>query len=159
VAIVSPPRAPEAAPPSDAFRLEKAPVLLPASAVVLFRGADGDSLGNDLQQALAPYRSDHYEEAALAFERLAREYPQSTEASFYLGICRLFLNANEEAAGELEKAQRVAKPPLADQASWYLALAYHRLGRDGDALPLLNGLCRGAGKDADRACLGLRALK
>ena len=159
--IIGLPRPHETAQPSStAFRLEKAPVMLPASAVLVFRGADGGAPSEkEFNDALAPYQSDDYAQAAQRFERLARKYPRLAEAHFYLGVSRLFLNGNEDAALELETAHRLAKPPLADESGWYLALAYQRLGRANDARPLLEGLCHGVGKNAARACLAAQALR
>jgi TolA-binding protein len=160
VARISQPGPPKTTPPSTAFRLEKAPVMLPASAVLVFRGADGGTPSDkELNDALASYKSDDYAQAAQRFERLARKYPRLAEAHFYLGVSQLFLNANEDAARALEMAHHLAKPPLVDESRWYLALAYERLGRANEARPLLESLCHGVGRKAARACLGLQVLR
>lgn len=157
---IRPPRHSETTPSSTAFRLEKAPVMMPASAVLVFRGAnEGAPSDKELTDALAPYESDDYSQAAQRFEQLARKYPQLAEAHFYLGVSRLFLNNNQDAARELEAAHRLAKPPLVDESGWYLALAYQRLGRANDARRLLEGLCHSAGRDAAKACLAEQVLQ
>ena len=141
-----------------ALRLEKAPVMLPASAVLVWRGADGGAIRNDFQDAFMPYSSGDYALAAERFERLASKYPRSGEAHFYLGVCRLFLNANDSAAQALGAASDLARQPLSDEVNWYLALADHRLARDNAARPLLESVCRSAERNSVNACTALREL-
>jgi tetratricopeptide (TPR) repeat protein len=161
-AVVSQTRQPEAPtpPPAGVLRLEKPPVMLPAAAVLLWRGASdaGNAPRQELRDALVPYEADRYAEAAEGLEGLAKKYPALAEAHFYLGVCRLFLDRNADAVTSLTAAHRLARPPLADDAAWYLALAYHRGGRDGDARPLLEKLCTATGKNAAKACAGIREL-
>jgi TolA-binding protein len=152
-----PPIAPRA---PSALRLEKPPVLMPAAAVLVWRG--GSDTGNEarqaLQDALVPYEADHYADAAERLAALSKNYPSMAEAKFYLGICELFLDQNTEAVTNLAAAHRQAAPALADDAAWFLALAYHRNGRDADARPVLEKLCNGDGKDTARACAGVTEL-
>jgi tetratricopeptide (TPR) repeat protein len=146
--------------PSRALALEKPPVTLPASAVMVWRGQA--EAGNDqlkaLKEALIPYSRDDYAEAKRRLESVAREYPRLAEAQFYLGVCELFLNQNQDAAVSLKRARVLAHQPLTREADWYLALAYHRSGQDGEVRPLLEKLCHTAGKDSARACAGLVEL-
>jgi TolA-binding protein len=161
-AVVSQTRQPAAVtpPPAGVLRLEKPPVMLPAAAVLLWRGAPdaGNAPRQELRDALVPYEKDRYAEAAERLEALAGKYPALAEAHFYLGVCRLFLDRSADAATSLNEAHRLAHPALAGDAAWYLALAYHRSGRDGDARPLLEKLCSAAGKDSAKACSGLKEL-
>ena len=147
-------------PVESAFRLEKAQVRLPASAVILWRGeaGAGNSPLKELERALAPYRTDNYSEAEPRLEAVARKYPRLAEARYYLGVCQLFLNNNQEAAANLKIARNLAQKELATDAEWYLALAYHKSQRDGDARPLLEELCHAAGKDSTRSCAALGEL-
>jgi TolA-binding protein len=145
---------------STVFRLEKPPIVLPASAVMIWRGGsdDGSAKWKELQDALVPYRSDDYREAAQRLKSVAEKYPRLAEARFYLGICQLFLDGNEEAAENLKAARSQAQQPLGEDVDWFLALAYQRSGRAGEARPLLEGLCRGGGTKSATACLGLKEL-
>ena len=165
-AVVSQARQPEARqrqslpPVSSVLRLDKPPVMLPVSAVLIWRGeADaGNARDKDLRTALAPYEADQYAEAAQRLENLTKKYPRLGEAHFYLGVCQLFLEHNDDAAASLNTARNLVQPALGDDADWYLALAYHRTGRNGEASPLLEKLCHATGKNSDKACAGLKEL-
>jgi len=153
---------PKAATPSPptVFRLEKAPIVLPASAVMVWRGESdkGNAQWKELQEALASYQADDYQEAAQRLKRITEKYPRLAEARFYLGICQLFLDGNVVAAENLKEVRSQAPLSLSEDVDWYLALAYQRMGRAGDAGPLLEGLCQGQGKKSATACLGLKEL-
>lgn len=145
----------------SALRLEKPPIMLPASAVVVWRGQEDPSSkqNRELKQALAPYTAGNYAEAAQRLDRLRKKYPRLAEAAFYLGASQLFLNQNDDASKSLKDAVNLADQPLADEATWYLALALHRTGRDDLASSLLEPLCRAGGKNSARACAGVKELQ
>jgi hypothetical protein len=147
-------------PGSNAFLLEKPPVRLPASAVMVWRGdaEQGSSQAKELEQALVPYRADDYAGAEVRLAKLSQKYRGSYEARFYLGVCQLFLNKNEEAVASLKAAASLAKKPAASETEWYLAIAYHRRGQDDNARVLVDRLCRTRGKDSARACAALSEL-
>jgi tetratricopeptide (TPR) repeat protein len=148
-------------PASSVLQLEKAPVVLPASAAIVWRGQQDPATlkANALKLALAPYETDNYAEAAKRLDRLRKRYPRMAEAPFYLGVCHLFLGQNEEAARNLKDTVDLAQPPLVTDATWYLALADHRLDQDDLASGLLGNLCKGGGKDSARACAGAKELE
>lgn len=147
-------------PPPSVFRLDKAPVVLPASGVVVWRGQTDSSQRQikALEEALAPYQSDNYAEAARRLEELRKKYPRMAEAPFYLGICQLFLNQNEAASKSLKDAVNLAEPPLSQAAAWYLALAFHRQGKDDLARPLLEAVCKTGQDYSSRGCAALKEL-
>lgn len=142
------------------FALEKAPVMLPASAVIVWRGQEDASAkpARELKQALVPYEAGDYLEAANRLEVLRHKNPRMAEAAFYLGVSRLFLNQNEKAAVILKDAVNLAGPSLYDQATWYLALAYYRTGKPDLAGGLLEPVCKAGRKDSSRACAGVKEL-
>jgi tetratricopeptide (TPR) repeat protein len=152
---------PTAPAPPSVFRLEKAPVLLPGSAVIVWRGQVDASRGQakDLKQALAPYEKENYAEAARRLVSLRERYPHMAEAPFYLGICQLFLAQDEAATKSLKEAVNLASPTLADDAAWYLALADYRTGRLDLAMSLLEPVCRPGGDKSARACAGVKEIK
>jgi hypothetical protein len=154
------PPEPVAPPPAGVLRVEKAPVILPASAVLVWRGDAnaGNTQGKDLREALLPYEADQYAEAAQRLEGLAKKYPRLAEAHFYLGVSRLFLDRNADAAASLKTARSLAGPALRDHTAWYLAIAWHKGGHDADARPLLEQLCRSNGTNSDKACTALKEL-
>jgi tetratricopeptide (TPR) repeat protein len=147
--------------PPSVFRLEKAPVVLPASTAILWRGQEDPFArqSKDLQQALVPYAADNYAEAARRLDLLRKKYPRMAEAPFYLGVSQLFLNQNDDAAKSLKDAVNLADRSLADEATWYLALALDRTGRTDLARPLLEQLCRAGRKNSNRACTGVKELQ
>jgi tetratricopeptide (TPR) repeat protein len=152
---------PVAPPTPSALRLEKPPIILPASAVVVWRGHEDASIkqSKELRQALAPYGADNYSEAARRLDRIRQKYPRLAEAPFYLGVSQLFLNQNEDATKSLKDAVNLASQPLADEANWYLALALYRSGRGEAASSVLEPLCHAGGKNSARACLGIKELE
>jgi hypothetical protein len=87
-ATVAQDQTPASLPAPSAFHLEKAPVVLPASTAILWRGQTDPSAkrSKDLKQALAPYEADNYAEAAQRLDRLRKKYPRLAEAPFYLGV-------------------------------------------------------------------------
>jgi len=145
----------------SALRLEKAPIVLPASAVVVWRGAE-DAKSREikaLKLALAPYEANNYTDATQRLDRLRKKYPRMAEAPFYLGVCQLFLNENEDAVRSLKDAANFASAPLKDEAAWYLALAEYRSGKADRAIGLLQPLCQAGGKNSSRACAGIKELE
>lgn len=160
-ATVAQNQTPASLPAPSALRLEKAPVVLPASTAILWRGQEDPSArrSKELKQALAPYEADNYAEAARQLDRLRKKYPRMAEAPFYLGVSQLFLNQNEDAAKSLKDAVNLAHLQLADEARWYLALALYRTGRADLASSLLEPICDAGGKDSARACAGVKELQ
>jgi TolA-binding protein len=160
---VSQSRPPEAvAPPTPSvLRADKPPIMLPASALLVWRGETGAAQdpGKELRAALVPYEADQYAEAAQRLEGLAKKYPRMGEARFYLGVCQLFLDRPADAATSLKTAHTLASPALRDHAAWYLAVAYHRSGHDSDARPLLEQLCQSTGTNSVKACTALKELQ
>lgn len=152
---------PASLPAPSVFRLEKVPVVLPASAAIVWRGRENPFArqSKDLKQALAPYELNNYAQSAQRLQRLRKKYPRMAEAPFYLGVCQLFLNENEDAARSLQDAVNLAGPPLADEAAWYLALAQYRTGKTDVASSLLEPVCHSGGKDSGRACAGIKELE
>lgn len=147
--------------PPSVFRLEKAPVMLPGSAAIVWRGRVDPSRqqAKDLKLALAPYEKENYAEAVGRLVSLSKKYPHMAEAPFYLGVCQLFLAQDEAATKSLQDAVNLASPPLADDAAWYLSLAYYRTGRLDLAMSSLEPVCRAVGEKSARACAGLKEIK
>ena len=75
-------------------------------------------------------------------------------------MTELFLQQDHEAVTALQAAERLANGDsvLRGDATWYLALAYHRTGQLEQAKDRLEVLCRGQGNRVARACAGVREL-
>ena len=136
---------------------------LPAAAVILWRGdkdADPERAARELASALEPYQRDEFDAAARRLTEVARQHPTSAAAHFYLGISDLFLRREADAIAALETAKRLAgaDPVLADDTTWYLALAYQKAGQREPAVRELRLLCEAKSVHAARACTGLQEL-
>jgi hypothetical protein len=134
LSLVRPPAIPGPQPPrltsvTGFPAVEKAPVRLPASALLLWRGA-GESAApaemRELVAALMPYQKDDYREAARLLAPLAGRYPRSFEAAFYLGVSLLMLERPAEATAPLERARALGDARQREEASRYLSLAMVR---------------------------------
>jgi hypothetical protein len=153
--------APFTPPASSPFTLAKAAIKIPAAAVLTFRGDANEARTYlaDLAAALKPYRKDNYAEAARMLATLSFKYPDAAEPAFYAGVSRLFLNQNEAAIESLQSARHHAGETLRDDISWYLALAFNRVGETSDAHREAEALCLRAGEYKDRACAAADQLK
>ncbi len=149
-------RPPEVATSAPVLPLEKAPVVLPPVAFLVWRGAEDENPWKPLQAALKPYESGDYSEAERRLQDVAAKYPRVAEAWFYLGVTRLLLNSNDGARDDLEKARGIVGP-LSNEAGWYLAIANQRTGRIPEARRLLQELCTAPDRSS-KACRGLDAL-
>ena len=139
------------------FRVEKAPVKLPAS-ILVWRG-QGGGYEAELGRAIALYRSEQYRQAAQQFEAVTRTYPQSVEAHFYLGVSQLLLGRASGARASLIHARELDRGSLADDISWYLALAHVKTGNAADAITELRKLCAKPGEYSAGACAGIREIE
>ncbi len=160
---VAPPVAAVAAvPPPPVLPLEKPPVRLPLSTSLIWRGGAPDAQQQryleDLGLALAPYRDGEFAEAGGRLESLAQKRP-TPEVLFYLGVCRVFIGRYDGAVQALAEARQAASPPLAEEAAWYLAVAYERAGRVTEAAGELERLCRAGSARRAEACVALTQLK
>jgi hypothetical protein len=141
--------------------VEKAPIRLPASALLLWRGtnpAAPPAETRELVAALTPYGKDDFRQAAILLAPVSQRHPRSFEAAFYQGVSLLLLERPAEAAAPLERARALGDGPQKNEASWYLALARLRTGSIRQARPLLEEACTGGGAHAGSACGALRQL-
>jgi len=123
-------------------------------AALSWRSPGGSS--NEFLSAMAPgvaaYRAGRFDDAERDLAALEARFPSSVEVPFYLGVSRLFLGKNREAAAALESAARLADNSFAADVSWYLAIAWERTGRTTEAREKFETLCKSAGPYAARAC-------
>lgn len=127
---------------------------------VLWRKFDTPGERDDLAQALEFLRKDDFAEAARRLQALVRRQPRDATAHLSLGVTELFLQQDHEAVTTLQAAERLADPDedLEREATWYLALAYHRTGQFEQAKDRLEVLCRGQGRRVMAGCAGIREL-
>jgi TolA-binding protein len=153
--------APAPTPPARGFRLEltKPPVKLTAAALLLRGDATSGRFVDDIANALNAYRAGRYEEATRELAALQPRYPRSVEIPFYAGVSRLMLADAPAAVRALESARALNDDTVADEAAWYLAVAYERSGNADRARPLLGALCRGSSAYVARACAAAETLR
>jgi TolA-binding protein len=148
--------------PRDAFNLEMPLVRPIAPPDLTWRSAPdaaGGSIAGALERALEPYRLGDYGQAANRLRPLVAHYPRLPEARFYLGVCELAIGRTNEAIGSLKSVKVLGSSALAEDAAWYLALAYQRAGATDLVREELQPLCAGKGSQAARACAGLDQLQ
>lgn len=110
-----------------------------------------------LGEALAPYQSDNFPEAAHRLESLAERYPTSADPLFYLAVTRLLSGDPARALPTLKEAQRIGGTPLAEDIEWYLAISHERLGNFSESRVLLRHLCNNQTTYRQLACDALRS--
>ena len=153
-------RVPRPAAPS-VFQLQKPAIRPPAPDDLLWRGSGKPAPSDDLGRAFEALRRNDFAEAERRLQALVRRQPRSESAQFYLGVTELFLQHDHEAVTALQAAERLANSDsvLRGDATWYLALAYHRTGQIEQAMDRLEVLCRGHGNRVAQACAGIRELR
>ncbi len=147
------------APIPPALRLEKPPLHVSLAALTWRNNkSKRASFLNDLSPALKAYRANDYVQAARGLEALSRNYPDSVEVFYYLGVCRLFLSDFSAASEALERAARLADGSFTADVMWYISISYHRSGNLETARSHLQQLCGGSSGYAERACEALKEL-
>jgi tetratricopeptide (TPR) repeat protein len=129
------------------------------AAALLLRGDRTQNFVDDVADGLNAYRAGDYEKAARALEALEPRYPKSVEILFYAGISRLMLNQAPAAVRALEAARALSDDTFADDAAWYLAVAYERAGDVDRSRALLAALCRGSSARAAHACAAAETFR
>jgi anti-sigma factor RsiW len=123
--------------------LEKLPVKLSGASPALLE---------ELGQALVPYRTDDYEEAARRLSVVAARHPRAAEPALYHGVVLLLLDRPREAIAPLERASSLApEGELRADAVFHLALARFRAGEDAGRAAL-STLCGAEGPYRAKAC-------
>lgn len=148
-------------PAASVFQWQKLPIKLQASTVLVLRGAPRTSqekYASALTSALAFYRDDKFPEAAERLSKVAHAFPNGVEGQLYLGISQLRLQQNAEAIVPLRVAQKLGPQQFRENATWFLALAYERVGKPEASAAELQKLCGGKSDLAARACDGLKQL-
>ena len=118
-----------------------------------------DPFTQAFDEAIGPWQAGNYADAALRLEVLARRFPDDADAHFYLGTAWLLAGVTPDAVAPLRRAVALAPRSLAAEASWYLGLALHDLGRHDDARRAFAEACRGRHPHACRALTQRRAMR
>jgi len=148
-----------AARPPFRLPLDKPDVKLTPLALVLRGEGNAGRFADDIAPGLNAYRAGDYTTAARELEALEPRYPKSVEIMFYLGVSRLFLDDAGAAVPALESARAMKDDAFKDDAAWYLAVAYERIGALDRSRTLLDDLCGGKSAFAARACSAAPSLR
>jgi hypothetical protein len=154
-----PPQSTELRQPTFVLELVKPSVKLTPAALVLRGEGNTGRFVDDVAPGLNAYRDGEYGAAVRALEAVQPRYPMSVEIPFYLGVSRLFLNQVPAAAQALESARGLNDESFNDDAAWYLAVAYERMGARERTWTLLDSLCNGKSSYAGSACAGASRLR
>jgi tetratricopeptide (TPR) repeat protein len=154
--VTAPPRAPAGPARPSVLQPRKPALQLPAS-VLVRRGLSSET-ADRLTRALAAWRRDAYQDAAHEFEQVARALPGEPHPHFYFGVAHLLAGDAAGAIAPLIRAKRLASPPLADDATWYLGLALAHTGQVDAAIRELTRLCGHNDSRSVDGCVALQEL-
>jgi tetratricopeptide (TPR) repeat protein len=93
--------------------------------------------------AMRAYQRDEFAEAERRLAAVLAREPRRAEAHFYRGVCLLMLGRARDAVTPLTQARARADGENAEDAAFYLALAYLKEDAPDRALPLLDTLREG----------------
>lgn len=153
------PTAAPALPPAPAMgelTADKPPVSLPMTLTVPMRGDSGAPARQFLEafgDAIAPYRADRFEEAAVRLRTLAAGHADVEEVWFYLAVSELFAGRASAALDALDRAG--AGGAARDEVPWIRAVALQRAGRADELHRWLAELCGASGPAREKACAAL----
>ncbi len=105
---------------------------LPAYAETTIRGGKAGESLESFRKGMEAYQNEDYSEAVAKLRRALEENPQHLPTAFYLGLSFLMHGQTAEAADQLSRVVATGNPSYLEEARWYLAKAYFRLGRVED---------------------------
>ena len=113
------------------WTITPAPVRLPLSSLGVPRsgGTGATPSGDVLVAALAPYQLGDYTGAVARLSAVVRDFPESGEAHFYLGVSYLMAGDAMQAVVSLGHATSRLPGARRAEAEWYQATAEQRAGR------------------------------
>lgn len=138
-----------------------APVRVPLSSLGVPRSGGAGAIpdGAILVAALAPYQMGDYPGAVARLAEVVRDFPESSEAHFYLGVSYLLAGNTRKALEPLELATSRLPTARRAEAEWYLATAQQRAGLTDLARTRVSGLCAQPGDYQAQACAAHASLK
>jgi len=159
---VVPPDAVAPATPAEAPRVEIAfekPEIKLGPAALTWRGAPSENpYLVDLKPAVDAYRAGDDPRARDLFAALSMRYPQAVEVLFFSGVTLMLNGEFERALAPLNAAAAVGEPAFTEDATWYLAVAEQRAGKDASARSRFSALCSRGGRHAADACAAVRQI-
>jgi TolA-binding protein len=156
------PAAPQVPAPVVAlWTVRAAPVRVPLSSLGVPRGSETSPApdGAVLVTALAPYQKGDYVDAIARLSPVVRDFPESGEAHFYLGVSHLMAGHPAEAVESFVRAYPRLPAARQVEAEWYRATAEQRAGLTDRARKRLRAVCERPGEYQAQACAAERSLK
>lgn len=145
--------------PAFVIPIEKAPVVVAVEYALTMRGSGGGpQFLSALKAALEPYDRGDFPAAVTALGAVHAQYRDTMEPAFYLGVSQLLSGNASGAVTSLEQARDLASADRRDDVAWFLAAAYERSGRRGDAQRLAQSVCESKGARAATGCTAASAL-
>jgi TolA-binding protein len=143
------------------WTITPARVRLPLSSLGVSRsgGTGATPSGDVLVAALAPYQLGDYTGAVARLSAVVRDFPESGEAHFYLGVSYLMAGDAIRAVDSLDHATSRLPEARRAEAEWYQATAEQRAGRTDEARARVRVLCAQPGEHQADACAAEASLK
>ncbi|MCB8994341.1 MAG: hypothetical protein H6538_01905 [Bacteroidales bacterium] len=113
----------------------------------------------DLQEGIKLFVDGKYSDASRVFHQFLGQNPDNTEASFYNGLCMVFLNEFGNAISAFEFVLAAPYSYYQEYASWYLALCYIKTNNTEVAKSLLKEISGNDSSFSDKARRILRKLR
>ncbi len=146
--------------PTYRIPVEKAPIKVSTRYALTWRGpTDGRAFLEALKTALEPYERADYPAAVATLTELTTRYRDTAEPALYLGVSHLMAGDAAAAIAPLEHARDLAEREQREDVTWFLAAAYERAGRAGEAQRLAQAVCDGQGARAGAGCAAAAALR
>ncbi len=102
---------------------------MPAYAETTIRGGQAGEPLESFRKGMEAYQNEDYSAAVANLRRALEENPQHLPTAFYLGLSCLMQGETHEAAEQLSHVVSAGNPSYMEEARWYLAKAYFRLGK------------------------------
>ncbi len=135
-------------------QVEQVPPYLPSA----IRGGKVDTASERFGEGMQQYLGRDYASAIGALKEVTELDSNHVPAAFYLGICYLLTDEPGHSAEQLKRVVASRTEGYQDEAHWYLAKAYFRLGEIESARTELDKIVRGGGMYLEDARRGLDLL-
>lgn len=132
---------------------------MPAYVESTVRGGQAEALTEGFNRGMQAYQAQDYATSAQLLAEVARQYPEHQPTAFYLGVSALAVNEPEQAVQSLTRVITSPGSPYLEEARWYLAKSYFRLGRIEEGREQLEAIRAAGGAFAEDAELHLKVLE
>ena len=146
------------APSGPAITFDKPSVWVSPKHALTFRGPNEQSFLSEMKTAVEPYERGDYPAAVRSLTALRAKYRDVAEPALYQGLSFLLAGDAANAIEPLEHARDLIDIEEMENVTWYLAAAYERAGRRGDALRFAQAVCNLKAPRSEAACAAAARL-